>query len=676
MKKKRFLVFLAAGLLATGVVNAEALSDNEKSPHYSSGEIVVTAGRVEELKKEVTSSVTVITRKQIEESPAQDLGELLAERSIGHIQKYPGALTSVGIRGFRSDTHGNDLRGKILILIDGRRAGTGNLAKLMTDNVERIEIIRGPGAVQYGSAAIGGVVNVITRKGDGKPGGFIEQEIGSYGYGKTIAGVSGKIGGFDYSATGSLASMDDYKTGNDEKYFNNGYDDNVRGSVNLGYEFAPNNRIGVTYTHFEIDRAGDPSGIDANDRDNYKETRNRSLDVSYTGKTQDDRFSWVARYFVGEDTDTWYDPVSSNPGGWDDGLPSTTTTDQQGIQAQVSYAGTSFVLTSGVDWLDYDVAQTPYTPLNSSYGDTGYFVLAKAFLFDQDLVLSAGFRYDDYTLKYTYDASTPETSQDSDSFVKNFGMAYNLSDNVKLRASYAEGFRLPDAQSLAADNIVSSWSGSNHYVGNPDLDPESSYTVDGGIEVVVDGFVSSFSVFTTEYEDFIEQYEVASNEISWRNQDSATVTGVEGEFSYVFPVTFANTQFFLEPYVSGTYMIDYVSHFDDGSPDEDIRYLPEWNLVTGLKLHDNNGFSGMFNVAFFGDTFVQDWDFYPAMDVTKGSFCIANLSMAKKFPLGADAATSITIKGGVENMFDRDYEYVLGYPMPGRTFTMGIRMDI
>ncbi len=674
--KKQFVLFVAAGLLATGVVKAEVSSDTSATVSHTGKEVVVTAGRLEELKKDVTTNVTVITRKQIEDSPAQDLGELLAEQSIGHIQKYPGALTSVGIRGFRSDSHGNDLRGKILVLIDGRRAGTGNLAKLMTDNVERIEIIRGPGAVQYGSAAIGGVINVITRKGEGKPSFFMEQEIGTYGYMKTASGVAGTLGDFDYSATVSIANMGDYKTGADEKYFNTGYDDDIRGSVNLGYEFYPGNRIGLTYTHFEIDRAGTPDQLVNNDRDDYKKTSNRSVDFNYTGKSTDDRFSWMARYFVGKDKDASYDPVGSNPTFWDDGFPFIKQTDQQGAQAQVSYVEKNVTVTTGIDWLSYDLEQNDYTPRESEYDDMGYFALLKGLLFDQRLVLTAGLRYDDYTVKYNRDAATPETSQDSDSFVKSFGMAYHVSDNVKLRASYGEGFQIPDAEELAADYVITDWMGTNHYIGNPDLKPEESYTIDGGIEVSVDGFTSSLTVFTTEYDNFIERIEIAPNEFSWQNQDNATITGIEGELSYVFPVSLAGNQFFMEPYASGTYLTEYDKHFDDGSPDEVIRYIPEWNLSTGVRLRDAEGFSGVFNLAYFGKTEIQDWSTWPATEVTKGGFYVANMSLAKKFALGNANATSVTVKGSVENLFDRNYEYVLGYPMPGRTFTLGVRVDI
>ncbi|MCI5121573.1 MAG: TonB-dependent receptor, partial [Candidatus Electrothrix sp. AUS4] len=87
-------------------------------------EVVVTAARTAEPKKEVSAHITVIDREEIEQSGARNVGDLLADKSIGHIHKYPGALTSIGLRGFRTDTHGNDLQGHVLVLLDGRRAGS------------------------------------------------------------------------------------------------------------------------------------------------------------------------------------------------------------------------------------------------------------------------------------------------------------------------------------------------------------------------------------------------------------------------------------------------------------------------------------------------------------------------------------------------------------------------
>ena len=163
MKK---LLSCAAGLLVFMFFALPVpLFAQEGSNSVTMEEVVVTAGRVEEKKKEITSNVTIIDEQEIKMFSATSLGDLLAAKGIGSIKKYPGALTSIGIRGLRTETHGNDLMGRVLVLLNGRRAATGNLAKIMTKNVERIEIIRGPSSAQYGSAAMGGVINVITKQG-------------------------------------------------------------------------------------------------------------------------------------------------------------------------------------------------------------------------------------------------------------------------------------------------------------------------------------------------------------------------------------------------------------------------------------------------------------------------------------------------------------------------------
>jgi len=201
---KKLIIFFACLFIASSIpVYAQEGGDS-----VTLEEVVVTAGRVKEKKKEITTNVTILDEEEIENSSAVDLGDLLAEKGIGHIQKYPGASTSVGIRGFRTDTTGVDLAGKVLILLNGRRAGTGNAAKIMTKNIERVEIIRGPASVQYGSAAMGGVINVITRQGKEKPTLFIEGLLGSYGYKEGSAGFSGRYEAFDFSGTFTRDSSD------------------------------------------------------------------------------------------------------------------------------------------------------------------------------------------------------------------------------------------------------------------------------------------------------------------------------------------------------------------------------------------------------------------------------------------------------------------------------------
>jgi len=148
MKKWLGCLAVCMVLFIPGLSPAED-TQKDKETVSTMEEVVVTAGRVKEKKREITSNVTIINEEEIKVSSA-------TEKGVGHIQKYPGTSTAVGIRGFRTDATGVDLAGHVLILLNGRRAGTGNLAKIMTKNIERVEIIRGPASVQYGSSAMGG----------------------------------------------------------------------------------------------------------------------------------------------------------------------------------------------------------------------------------------------------------------------------------------------------------------------------------------------------------------------------------------------------------------------------------------------------------------------------------------------------------------------------------------
>jgi vitamin B12 transporter len=356
---------LAAVLLTMLPLDQTLAADGDVKAALTLDEIVVTASRVEEKAKEVTANITVIDEEEIKASSAHTLGEILAEKAVGHIQNYPGALTAVGIRGFRTETHGNDLMGHVLILINGRRAATGNAAKLMIrNNVERIEIIRGPASVQYGSAAMGGVVNIITKRGVDNSA-FLEGGLGSWEYDAEAMGLSANTKGVDFYGTYEHRSMDDYDTASGDQYENTGFSRQENVYVNLGYEFLPGHRIGVIYNDYDGEGIGDPGYLAKNDLDDYKDADNESLDFMYEGRTPGGTFSWMARYFDGEDEDTWFDRMSSDPDGWDDGIPTLTKTEQEGAQAQVAFDTDHVGLVAGFNWDNYEIDAT-YDPKRAS----------------------------------------------------------------------------------------------------------------------------------------------------------------------------------------------------------------------------------------------------------------------------------------------------------------------
>lgn len=154
-------------------------SDDKKAPVFDLDEIVVTATRYPVKLKDVSSVVTVITKDEIENSGAKKVSDVLDKSAGVDITSFGsvGALSEVNIRGALSS--------QVLVLLDGRpinspSSGTANLAEIPVDNIEKIEVVRGPVSALYGSNAIGGVVNIITKSPYEKFTTKIDTSYGTY----------------------------------------------------------------------------------------------------------------------------------------------------------------------------------------------------------------------------------------------------------------------------------------------------------------------------------------------------------------------------------------------------------------------------------------------------------------------------------------------------------------
>lgn len=621
--------------------------------------LTITASRVPEKKSEVSAALTVIDRQEIERSAADTVGDLIAEKGIGHIHKYPGALTTIGIRGFRTDSLGNDLQGHVLVLLDGRRAGTGNLAKIMTKNVERIEIIRGPGAVQYGSGGMGGVVNIITRQGKGNSA-FVEGGGGSFGEAAVDVGGTAKGQGFDFAAAISRFTQDDYKTGSGITFTNTGSDSQTGVSANVGYELVPGNRLGVIVTDFAADHVGDPGYLSANDTDNFNDKGNYSVDSRYNGQNGSGKYQWLGRYFFGQDKNVWADPLVSNASGWDDGVASRNKADQQGAQAQVSGAFGLLNLTTGLDWLHYQV-ENSWSPQQTSYDNPALFLLAKAGIMDNRVFLSGGIRQDWYAVEVEQPGGRDE---DTTHTTPQLGLAWMVTDALKLRGQVAQGFVMPSADQLAID--IEAYG--RHTVGNANLAPEKSLTWDGGAEYVRSGVSGSLGWFTTDFEDKIVTAQLADGAMSYVNLGNAAISGLEGALSCDLGVPL-HWAWEVRPFVDMTWL----RRYEDEATGEDLTYMSDLTLATGLNLANGAGFSGRVNVSYTGPQQVDDWEETSAR-VELDSFVVTDMMLSYRF-LHSVAMGDFTVRGELRNLFDEDYAYVKGYPMPGRSAWVGLRWE-
>ena len=625
-------------------------------------EMVVTAGRIEEKKKNVTFNMTVITEDQIRRSSATNIGELLFKTGAASVRQYPGVLSSIGIRGFRTDTHGGDLQGRILVLINGRRAGTGNLAKMTTKNVERVEVLHGPASVQYGTAGIGGTVNIITRRGKDDLEAFAEGKLGSWQYHEYGAGLSGKAKNLDFSAAASSAHEGDYQTADGTQYLNTGTDRKTNLSVNLGYEFAPGNRVGLILSSFDADGVGNPNYIDANDPDDYKDTSLKSTDVMYDGGTGDGRFQWRVHGFAGKDLNTSF--TAAPPAAT---TASANQTEFEGASAQVSWDADIATITGGIDWLHYHTYSDPWSPRETEYDNPAGFLLAKVRAFEEKLIVSGGMRYDDYKVEV-------KQNQGSDQSITNTafqaGAAYHVIPDLKIRANWGQGFAMPSAQQLAY-NITSFGITT---VGNPNLKPVESTTYDGGLDYSTNGLSASGTYFYTDYRNKIQTVTVGPALKSYTNTGKATVAGVEGTVSWDLGTTFA-----WDYAVVPRFGITYLTKYRDEEANTDLKYTPESVMNLGVAISNYDDLMADVNFAYFGKEIVDDWYLagpptWTAPVVTKGSFVLADLVVEKRLvrmgPVG-----DLTLRGEINNLLNEEHEHVQRYPGPGRSFVLGMRWD-
>ncbi|MDD8026301.1 MAG: TonB-dependent receptor [Acidobacteriota bacterium] len=259
-------------LLASSPVLAGQAAQDPPLRH----EVVVSATRIETPVKEVASSVTVLTRQDLDRSSRtnvldviQDELGIVAVRNGG-----PGAASSAFLRGANSE--------HVLVLLDGvalndpiNPSRSYDLTHLTLDNVERIEVLRGPQSTLYGSDALAGVINIISRRGAGKPSGTVETSGGSYDTWRGAANISGGAGHLSYAfglsryQTGGLSAASTAYAGNNEA---DGYV-NTTLSGNVGWAFSPSTEIGLFVravdARSDIDGFGGPYGDDPNSLQDY-----------------------------------------------------------------------------------------------------------------------------------------------------------------------------------------------------------------------------------------------------------------------------------------------------------------------------------------------------------------------------------------------------------------------
>jgi vitamin B12 transporter len=505
------LVFLLSAATA-GPLSAQTSSP----PTTLLDEIVVTSTGRPEPRSRITGTVQVIEGERITRSQARSVTDLLAENAVGFFSEWTPGQTSINIRGGSSDGQGKDFRSQVLVLINGRRAGTANISKLSPSDVDRIEVIRGPASVIYGSGAMGGVINIILKNGRNTQGNFAELSGGSWGLLSGRGHMAGQQGGSDFYIGLSGARRDSYSSGAGGGLMGNTQYQRLGITGAFGHQINDLHRVDVTVRSDGIYDAGfRGSSWSTFNRD---QRTNASFDFVYSGRTASDFARWTSHSYLVEDQDIfrWASPIQRN---------GTTGLPQPGTRLDInrrhlSIMGTKlepiFTLFPGNElllgvnlersWLRswryregvlLGPAIAQVAPQDANHTDSlmAFYAENSQRLLDDRLVLRAGIRH---TRGSTSFDPTPNLANQStgsrpySATTYTVGGTVRATDNLSFRAGLATGFRAPTASELAGDFTF--LQGGQAY-GNPNLKPEISRQYEIGATFALNGFSLDAALF-------------------------------------------------------------------------------------------------------------------------------------------------------------------------------------
>jgi iron complex outermembrane receptor protein len=487
---------------------ADAARAASEEPVYSIGDVVVTATRTERSLEDVPASVTVITRDEIEKMPAQSADELLRNVAGVYVKHAVGLNTAgtynmVYMRGL-----GGTSEARVLVLQDGvpindSQTGAVEWNEIPIQDIERIEVVRGPGSALYGSNAMGGVINIITRKPDKEFKTVVEGGYGSLETYKVSLRNSASFGKFGYSVSGSRMDSGGYCESPPESRTSTTDDKAESAKNNIGgkltYDIDPTSSVSFTGSYYHYDKTGKYTLIP--DFNLYAQDALRGM-LNYKKKW--DALDLQMTVF-GTDHDSSYDSAKS-PAYKALDYTSDADYDDFGANLQTGFAlGQHNYLTVGGDFkrgtLDsnYDYKSTVRTKTSGGKQDviSGY-AQDELNFFDQKLILTLGARYDWW---HSLDGYSNDTSAKNETFEDRTDSAVNpkaaaifhATDHISLRAAVGRAFRSPDLNNIYRGD----WTyGTVTYRGNPDLGPEDLVSYEAGIDVQA---TKNFSLKTTLY---------------------------------------------------------------------------------------------------------------------------------------------------------------------------------
>lgn len=531
MRRFSYVIAMLAGVAPTPAM-AEVLTLDEMTVTANRGGATSLASAV--------GSVQIIDEDTIANSSASSLTDLLEENAVGFFSQWTGGQTSINIRGVNSDGQGKDFKSGVLVLMNGRRAGTANLSKLSLDQVQRVEIIRGPASVAYGSQAMGGVINILTKSGRTVEGGSASLTVGSFDHRRISAEYGGDFGGVKAYAGASGMHRGDIDAGdNGGKQANT--EVNHRGALAaFGFDLPENRALDLTLRTDGVYDTGFPGS--SWDIDNVDDRFNQSIDLAFHGGVPVWNADLAAQIYAFRDIDDFR--WGSEVGGWD------SDSNRRELRAFGMRLTPTFKLAEatslavGVDTEYSQLRNSRFRVSNSGstasqippYDNNQDDLLLGTFAeltqgYDEgrgEVRLGGRHTRDQLSLKSTPNLSlSGDTEQTFTGTTYGIGTAYRALPWMKLRTSVATGFRAPTATELAGQ-FSSVLTPNTITYGNPDLEAENNRQFEVGFTVTPPNAFIDVAVFDNTIEDRISTETLTATTSRYVNsQGDARIRGVE-----------------------------------------------------------------------------------------------------------------------------------------------------
>ncbi len=640
-------------ILPGTAVRAQGVRDTVSLP-----EMVVTATRYPVAPDSVATTLTVLKGEDLRAQGIRFVGDAL--RQVPGVQVVQsgsfGATTSLFVRGGESDY--------VKVLVDGMPVndpgGAFDLGSLAIDNVERIEIVRGPASVLYGSDAISGVVQIITRKGAGSTALEASGEAGSYGTVRWEGAVRGGISGFGWSGSVSRLTSDGIYP------FNNNYGNTV-GSALLQARAGAGTEatLALRYHDGTFDFPTDFTGAPVlHNQFSTEKVTTISLDVSQRLASQ-----LKGQLLLGRNvTSRGYDNRDTL-GGTPEFSTSLATITRRTVDARLLFSGIPHATVMGGaafdDQHEEDVSSSdgPFGPSDDTFKanrhNWGFYLQGSAQPVHR-LELTAGGRLDDnqrFGQFWTYRVAA-------------LGF---LSSSTRVRASVGSGFKEPSFFESFATGFV---------IGNPNLKPEHSTNFEAGLEQdLAAGHIGlSLTGFVQHFRDLI-QYTGAPpvfGDPNYFNVAAARASGLEAglQVRRIGPV---------EGGVSYTRLRTLVTDagFDTGP---DAQFVGGQRLIRrpqdAVTARVQAAVAARLQVgavlSYVGSRddlrFAQFPD--PTRRVELPAYATLDLSSRWTALAPRGRTPGLWLSARAENLFDKRYEQVVNFPSRGRTIIVGLATSV